>query len=156
MHFSIPQLISRKIWVREKSWNFHTVLNLWKCFSSWLFTIYFLGYQMAFDTSKSQLTKNNFAIGYTTGDFTLHTNVNDGQVSILRKNGFTEFFYIFLFYFFFLMKLFFRYLEDLCTKRSTLNWRLPSTLDGQLLKMKPLLELALNMLLIRMLGSVLK
>lgn len=38
------------------------------------------GYQMAFDTSKSQLTKNNFAIGYTTGDFTLHTNVNDGQV----------------------------------------------------------------------------
>ena len=41
------------------------------------------GYQMAFDTSKSQLTKNNFAIGYTTGDFTLHTNVNDGQVSKL-------------------------------------------------------------------------
>lgn len=38
------------------------------------------GYQMAFDTSKSQLTKNNFAIGFTTGDFTLHTNVNDGQV----------------------------------------------------------------------------
>jgi len=38
------------------------------------------GYQMAFDTSKSQLTKNNFAIGFSTGDFTLHTNVNDGQV----------------------------------------------------------------------------
>lgn len=38
------------------------------------------GYQMAFDTSKSQLTKNNFAVGYSTGDFTLHTNVNDGQV----------------------------------------------------------------------------
>jgi len=35
---------------------------------------------MAFDTSKSQLTKNNFAIGFTNGDFTLHTNVNDGQV----------------------------------------------------------------------------
>ena len=31
-------------------------------------------------SSKSQLTKNNFAIGYTSGDFTLHTNVNDGQV----------------------------------------------------------------------------
>ena len=46
---------------------------------------------MAFDTSKSQLTKNNFAIGYTTGDFTLHTNVNDGQVSIfLWENVFTE------------------------------------------------------------------
>jgi len=39
-----------------------------------------LGYQMAFDTSKSQLTKNNFAVGYTTGDFSMHTNVNDGQV----------------------------------------------------------------------------
>lgn len=38
------------------------------------------GAQVAFDTSKSQLTKNNFAIGYTSGDFTLHTNVNDGQV----------------------------------------------------------------------------
>jgi len=38
------------------------------------------GYQMAFDTSKSALTKNNFAIGFSTGDFTLHTNVNDGQV----------------------------------------------------------------------------
>ena len=35
---------------------------------------------MAFDTSKSQLTKNNFALGYSTGDFVLHTNVNDGQV----------------------------------------------------------------------------
>lgn len=38
------------------------------------------GYQMAFDTGKSKLTKNNFAIGYSTGDFVLHTNVNDGQV----------------------------------------------------------------------------
>ena len=37
---------------------------------------------MAFDTSKSQLTKNNFAIGYGSGDFTLHTNVNDGQVGL--------------------------------------------------------------------------
>ena len=40
-----------------------------------------LGYQMAFDSAKSKLTKNNFAIGYSTGDFVLHTNVNDGQVS---------------------------------------------------------------------------
>jgi len=37
------------------------------------------GYQMAFDTSKSQLTKNNFAVGYSTDDFTLHTSVNDGK-----------------------------------------------------------------------------
>ncbi|KAL8603883.1 Voltage-dependent anion-selective channel protein 2 [Nucella lapillus] len=37
------------------------------------------GYQMAFDTAKSKLAKSNFAVGYTTGDFTLHTCVNDGQ-----------------------------------------------------------------------------
>lgn len=33
------------------------------------------GYQLAFDTQKSKLTANNFALGYTTGDFVLHTNV---------------------------------------------------------------------------------
>jgi len=38
------------------------------------------GYQLAFDTGKSKLTKNNFCLGYSTGDFILHTNVNDGQV----------------------------------------------------------------------------
>ena len=27
-----------------------------------------------------ELTKNNSVIGYGSGDFTLHTNVNDGQV----------------------------------------------------------------------------
>ena len=38
------------------------------------------GYQLAFDTGKSKLTKNNFCLGYSSGDFVLHTNVNDGQV----------------------------------------------------------------------------
>uniref|UniRef100_A0A3P9H7K0 Non-selective voltage-gated ion channel VDAC3 n=1 Tax=Oryzias latipes TaxID=8090 RepID=A0A3P9H7K0_ORYLA len=37
-----------------------------------------LGYQMAFDTAKSKLSQNNFALGYRAGDFQLHTNVNDG------------------------------------------------------------------------------
>jgi len=37
-----------------------------------------VGAQCTFDTAKSQLTRNNFAIGYTANDFTLHTNVNDG------------------------------------------------------------------------------
>uniref|UniRef100_A0A8C5FPQ7 Non-selective voltage-gated ion channel VDAC2 n=1 Tax=Gadus morhua TaxID=8049 RepID=A0A8C5FPQ7_GADMO len=37
------------------------------------------GYQMAFDTAKSKLTMSNFAIGYKTNDFQLHTNVNDGS-----------------------------------------------------------------------------
>nr|XP_015197697.1 PREDICTED: voltage-dependent anion-selective channel protein 3 [Lepisosteus oculatus] len=36
------------------------------------------GYQMAFDTAKSKLVQNNFALGYRAGDFQLHTNVNDG------------------------------------------------------------------------------
>ncbi|XP_005738269.1 voltage-dependent anion-selective channel protein 3 isoform X1 [Pundamilia nyererei] len=42
-------------------------------FEGWL-----AGYQMAFDTAKSKLVKNNFALGYKTGDFQLHTSVNDG------------------------------------------------------------------------------
>lgn len=33
------------------------------------------GYQMAFDTAKSKLAQNNFALGHRTGDFQLHTNV---------------------------------------------------------------------------------
>lgn len=37
------------------------------------------GYQMAFDTSKSKLTKSNFGFGYLGGDFSFTTNVNDGQ-----------------------------------------------------------------------------
>lgn len=37
-----------------------------------------LGLQTTFDTSKSQLTRNNFAVGYSAKDFTLHTNINDG------------------------------------------------------------------------------
>ena len=38
------------------------------------------GYELAFDSGKSKLTKNNFCLGYSVGDFVLHTNVNDGQV----------------------------------------------------------------------------
>lgn len=37
------------------------------------------GYQTAFDTQKSKLTKNNFALGFVSGDFVMHTNVDDGQ-----------------------------------------------------------------------------
>lgn len=33
------------------------------------------GYQTGFDTQKSALTKNNVALGFSTGDFILHTNV---------------------------------------------------------------------------------
>ncbi|KAK2147656.1 hypothetical protein LSH36_543g05016 [Paralvinella palmiformis] len=42
-------------------------------YSGWL-----AGYQFAFDTSKSKLARSNFAVGYSTDDFTLHTSVNDG------------------------------------------------------------------------------
>lgn len=37
------------------------------------------GYQTAFDTQKNKLTKNNFALGFSTADFVLHTSVEDGQ-----------------------------------------------------------------------------
>jgi len=37
------------------------------------------GYQMSFDSSKSKLTKSNFAFGYKANDFSLTTNVNDGR-----------------------------------------------------------------------------
>lgn len=37
------------------------------------------GCQAAFDSDKGKITKNNFALGFSTGDFILHTNVDDGQ-----------------------------------------------------------------------------
>lgn len=37
------------------------------------------GYQFGFDTSKSKLSKSNFAVGYKADDFTLNTSVNDGS-----------------------------------------------------------------------------
>jgi len=37
------------------------------------------GYQSQFDSQKSKITKNNISLGYTSGDFILHTHVNDGQ-----------------------------------------------------------------------------
>ncbi|KAK1881978.1 Voltage-dependent anion-selective channel protein 2 [Dissostichus eleginoides] len=37
------------------------------------------GYQMTFDSAKSKMTQSNFSVGYKTGDFQLHTNVNDGS-----------------------------------------------------------------------------
>ena len=42
-------------------------------FEGWL-----AGYQMSFDTAKSKLSQNNFALGYKAADFQLHTQVNDG------------------------------------------------------------------------------
>jgi len=43
-------------------------------YKNWL-----IGSQVAFDTAKSKLTKNNFAAGYTTKDFAVHTFANDGS-----------------------------------------------------------------------------
>ncbi|KAG9335715.1 hypothetical protein JZ751_004229, partial [Albula glossodonta] len=43
------------------------------------------GYQMAFDTAKSKLVQNNFALGYKAGDFQLHTNVNNTRFGIAAK-----------------------------------------------------------------------
>eukprot|EP00069_Balaena_mysticetus_P014970 bmy_22439T0 len=33
---------------------------------------------MNFETTKSRVTQSNFAVGYKTDEFQLHTNVNDG------------------------------------------------------------------------------
>jgi len=38
------------------------------------------GYQMSFDTGKSSLTKNNFAVAYNAGDLILHGSINDGKL----------------------------------------------------------------------------
>jgi len=37
------------------------------------------GIQLGMDAAQNKLTKSNFALGYTTDEFTLHTHVNDGQ-----------------------------------------------------------------------------
>jgi hypothetical protein len=37
------------------------------------------GYQYVYSTAKAALTKNNFAVGYKAKDFTLFTNLNDGN-----------------------------------------------------------------------------
>jgi len=37
------------------------------------------GYQAGYDVNNKKLTKNNFSVGFSTGDFILHTNVDDGQ-----------------------------------------------------------------------------
>ncbi|XP_033622788.1 voltage-dependent anion-selective channel protein 3-like [Fukomys damarensis] len=66
--------------------------NKWDCFSvdidfsgptiyGWAvlaFEGWLAGYQMSFDTAKSKLSQNNFALGYKVADFQLHTHVNDG------------------------------------------------------------------------------
>lgn len=38
------------------------------------------GYQMNSETTKSGVTQSNFAVGYKTDEFQLHTKVNDGTV----------------------------------------------------------------------------
>jgi len=46
------------------------------------------GYQAAFDVQNSKLAKSNFALGFSTSDFVLHTCVDDGQTfggSIYQK-----------------------------------------------------------------------
>ncbi|XP_030834916.1 voltage-dependent anion-selective channel protein 2 [Strongylocentrotus purpuratus] len=37
------------------------------------------GFQVSFDTAESKLKKSNFALGYKTADFQLHTAVNEGS-----------------------------------------------------------------------------
>ena len=41
---------------------------------------YALGYQTAFDSGKSALTKHNLALNYNAGDMVLHANSSDFKV----------------------------------------------------------------------------
>ena len=41
---------------------------------------YALGYQTAFDSGKSALTKHNLALSYNAGDMILHCTANDSKV----------------------------------------------------------------------------
>jgi voltage-dependent anion channel protein 2 len=43
-------------------------------YNGWL-----VGYQTSFETASSKIVKNNFALGYATKEFVMHSNVNDGQ-----------------------------------------------------------------------------
>lgn len=38
------------------------------------------GLQCVYDASKSKLVKNNLSLGYSKGDFVLHSNINDGAI----------------------------------------------------------------------------
>uniref|UniRef100_A0A8C5ZQL5 Non-selective voltage-gated ion channel VDAC1 n=1 Tax=Marmota marmota marmota TaxID=9994 RepID=A0A8C5ZQL5_MARMA len=51
------------------------------------------GYQMNFETAKSRVTQSNFAVGYKTDEFQLHTNVLELGVgtSSRRNNGYLTF-----------------------------------------------------------------
>ncbi|KAJ8794077.1 hypothetical protein J1605_019069 [Eschrichtius robustus] len=49
------------------------VLSCWVMRAGWL-----AGYQMNFETTKSRVIQSNFAVGYKTDEFQLHTNENDG------------------------------------------------------------------------------
>nr|XP_061804360.1 voltage-dependent anion-selective channel protein 2-like isoform X4 [Nerophis lumbriciformis] len=47
------------------------------------------GYQVAFDTAKSKLTMNNFALGYKAPDFQLHTNAKVNNACLVGV-GYTQ------------------------------------------------------------------
>merc|ERR1711962_1475186 len=53
---------------------------------------YALGYQTAFDTGKSALTKHNLALNYNAGDMVLHGTANDSKqfgAGVYLKNSST-------------------------------------------------------------------
>lgn len=43
------------------------------------------GYQMTFDSAKSKMIHSNFAVGYKTGDFQLHTNMYVLEFSFVKE-----------------------------------------------------------------------
>ncbi|XP_007189055.2 voltage-dependent anion-selective channel protein 3-like [Balaenoptera acutorostrata] len=47
----------------------------------WAIEGWLAGYQASFDTAKSKLSQNNFALGYKAADFQLHTHMSDSTES---------------------------------------------------------------------------
>ena len=43
-----------------------------------------VGYATSFDTAKSAITKNHFAVGYATKEAVLHCTCNDGKVGFVH------------------------------------------------------------------------
>ena len=46
---------------------------------------YALGYQTAFDTGKSALTKHNLALNYNAGDMVMHGSLADFKVRLISN-----------------------------------------------------------------------
>jgi len=52
------------------------LVSIQLCVETCRYNGWLVGYQTVFDTAKSKVTQNNFAVGYSKDDITLHTAVS--------------------------------------------------------------------------------